>query len=50
MHCEDLLVNYGSNWQAVETVGEGLPQFNVVSAFTCTNARCQLNWKDYWPT
>lgn len=34
MHCEDLLVNYGSNWQAVETVGEGLPQFNVVSAFT----------------
>lgn len=32
---EDLLVHYGSNGQAVETVGEGFPQLDVESAFTC---------------
>jgi len=32
MHAEDLLVNDGSNWQAVEAVGESLPQLDVVSS------------------
>ena len=31
MHGEDLLVNDGSDWQAVETIGESLPQLNVIS-------------------
>lgn len=31
MHGENLLVNDGSNWQAVEAVGEGLPQLDVVA-------------------
>lgn len=30
MHCENLLVNDGRNRQAVEAVGESLPQLNVV--------------------
>lgn len=32
MHGENLLVNDGGNGQAVEAVGEGLPQLDVVSA------------------
>ena len=32
MHGEDLLVNDGGNGQAVEAVGEGLPQLDVVSS------------------
>ncbi len=32
---EDLFVHYGSNGQAVEAVGECLPQLDVESAFTC---------------
>lgn len=32
MHGENLLVNDSSNWQAVEAVGEGLPQLDVVTA------------------
>lgn len=32
MHGEDLLVNDGSNWQAIEAIGEGLPQLDVVSS------------------
>lgn len=32
VHGEDLLVNYGRDRQAVEAVGEGLPQLDVVSA------------------
>lgn len=31
MHGEDLLVNDGRNGQAVEAVGESLPQLDVVS-------------------
>ena len=31
VHREDLLVNDGSNWQAIEAVGKGLPQFYVIS-------------------
>lgn len=30
MHSEDLLVNDGGDWQAVETVGKCFPQLNVV--------------------
>lgn len=30
VHCEDLLVNNGCNWQAVEAVSEGLPQLDIV--------------------
>lgn len=33
MHSEDLFVNDRGNWQAVETIGEGLPQFDIVSSF-----------------
>lgn len=32
MHGEDLLVNDGGNGQAVEAVGESLPQLDVVSS------------------
>ena len=32
MHGEDLLINDGGNGQAVEAVGEGLPQLDVVSS------------------
>lgn len=32
MHCEDLLIDDSCNWQAVEAVGECLPELNVVSA------------------
>lgn len=32
---EDLLVHYGGDGQAVEAVGEGFPQLDVESAFTC---------------
>ena len=31
VHSEDLLVNNGSNWKAVETVSKGLPELDVVS-------------------
>lgn len=34
MHGEDLLVNDGSNRQAVEAVGECLPQLDVISSLT----------------
>ena len=30
MHCEDLLINDRCDWQAVEAVCEGLPEFDVV--------------------
>ena len=33
MHSEDLLVDDGCNWEAVEAVCEGLPQLDVVSSF-----------------
>ena len=33
MHGEDLLVNDGSNGQAVETIGKSLPQLDVVPSF-----------------
>lgn len=32
MHGENLLINDGSNGQAVEAVGKGLPELNVVAA------------------
>lgn len=32
MHGENLLVNDGGNWQAVEAISKRLPQFNVVSS------------------
>ena len=32
MHCEDLFVDDGRNWQAIEAVGERLPQFDVISS------------------
>jgi hypothetical protein len=33
VHAEDLLVNKGSDRETVETVSEGLPQLDVVTAF-----------------
>ena len=33
MHSEDLLVDDGCDWEAVEAVCEGLPQLDVVSSF-----------------
>lgn len=33
VHREDLLIDDCGNWQAVEAVGESLPQFDVVSSF-----------------
>lgn len=32
MHGEDLLIDNGSNRQAVEAIGEGLPELDVVAA------------------
>ena len=32
MHSEDLFVDDGSNWQAIEAVGEGLPQLDIISS------------------
>ena len=32
MHTEDLLIDNGSNGQAVEAIREGLPQFDVVAS------------------
>ena len=34
MHCEDLLVNNCRNRQAIEAIGECLPQLNVVPSLT----------------
>lgn len=34
MHTEDLFVNKSGNREAVEAVGESLPQLDVVSALT----------------
>lgn len=31
MHGENLLVDDSGNWQAVEAIGEGLPELDVVS-------------------
>jgi hypothetical protein len=33
MHAQDLLVNDGSNWEAVEAVSKSLPQLNIVPSF-----------------
>jgi hypothetical protein len=33
MHRKDLFVNDGGDWQAVETVGERLPELDVVPSF-----------------
>lgn len=33
MHGENLLVNYGCDWQTIEAVRERLPQLDVVSSF-----------------
>ena len=35
MHAEDLLVHDGRHGQAVEAVGEGLPQLDVVPPLAC---------------
>jgi hypothetical protein len=32
VHCEDLLINDSCNGQAVEAVGEGLPELDIVSS------------------
>jgi hypothetical protein len=37
MHREDLLVDDGRNRQAVEAVGERLPELDVVSPLACVN-------------
>ena len=34
VHREDLLINYGSNGQAVEAVGKCLPELDIVSSLT----------------
>lgn len=34
MHGENLLVNDGRDWQAIEAVCECLPQFDVISSLT----------------
>lgn len=33
MHCKDLFVNDGCNWQAIEAIRKGLPEFDVVATF-----------------
>lgn len=32
MHGEDLLINDGSDWQAIEAICEGFPQLDIVSS------------------
>jgi len=33
MHCEDLLIDDRSNWQAIEAISKCFPEFDVVPAF-----------------
>ncbi len=33
VHGEDLLIDDSSNWEAVETIGEGFPELDVVTPF-----------------
>lgn len=35
VHAEDLLVDDGSNWQAVEAICESLPKLDVVAPLAC---------------
>ena len=35
MHSENLLIDDGSNGQAVEAIRKCLPEFDVVASFTC---------------
>ena len=35
VHCEDFLVDNGSDGQAVKAVRERLPQLDIVPSFTC---------------
>jgi len=32
MHAQDFVINYSGDWQAIEAVGENLPQLYGVSA------------------
>lgn len=32
MHAQNLLIDYSSNWQTVETISEGFPKFYIVSS------------------
>ena len=34
VHAEDLFVDDGHNWQAVEAIGERLPEFDVIPSLT----------------
>lgn len=34
MAAKDLFINNGGNWEAVKTICEGLPKFDVVPSFT----------------
>lgn len=40
MHHEDLFVNDGCNWQAVEAISKSLPEFDVVLVFTSSREVC----------
>lgn len=35
VHGEDFLVDDRSDWKTVETIGEGLPKFDIVSPLAC---------------
>jgi len=59
VHGKDLFVNDGCHWQAIETVGKGLPKFDVVSTFAfvvesidpvnaCTFVVSAKNEKVFW--
>jgi hypothetical protein len=43
MHSEDLLVDDGSNRQAIETVCECFPEFDVVPAFAYIDKKMEIS-------
>jgi hypothetical protein len=34
VHGKYLLVDNGRDWQAIEAIGEGFPEFDIITAFT----------------
>ena len=42
MHRENLLVDDGGDWQAIETIGERLPQLDVIPPLACVGS--VRNW------
>lgn len=40
MAAENFLIDDRGNWKTIEAIGEGFPQFNVVSSFAFVKKSC----------